>query len=67
MFENDVLYFASDPELRRAGFCYQTLAHWRMQGRGPKFLKIGSRVAYRGEHLNQWLDAQIVDPAVAVA
>ena len=26
---------------------HKTLANWRVQGRGPKFVKIGSKVVYR--------------------
>ena len=61
MFDDDRLYFTNDPALLVLGRP-STLAHWRSGGRGPAYLKIGSRVAYRGADLNAWLDAQIVRP-----
>ncbi len=35
-----------------------TLAKWRVSGKGPKFVKLGSRVGYRTSDLEDWLDAQ---------
>ena len=36
-----------------------TLATWRSEGRGPRYLKIGQRnVRYRSEDLERWLRAQ---------
>ena len=61
MFDDDRLYFTNDPALLVLGRP-STLAHWRSEGRGPAYLKIGSRVAYRGADLNAWLDAQTVRP-----
>lgn len=37
------------------GISLPTLARWRLEGAGPSFLKIGSRVAYRREAVDQWL------------
>ena len=61
MFDNDRLYLAGDPALLVLGRP-STLAHWRCEGRGPAYIKIGPRVAYRGSDLNQWLEAQTVRP-----
>ena len=61
MFDDDTLYLAGDPALLKLGRP-STLAHWRSEGRGPAFIKLGSRVAYRGSDLNSWLDAQTVRP-----
>jgi predicted DNA-binding transcriptional regulator AlpA len=34
-----------------------TLATWRTQGRGPRFLKMGQRkVLYRATDIDEWLD-----------
>ena len=36
-----------------------TLATWRSEGQGPRYLKIGQRnVRYRSEDLERWLAAQ---------
>ena len=63
MFDDDTLYLAGDPALLKLGRP-STLAHWRSEGRGPAFIKLGSRVAYRGSELNAWLAAQTVRPTV---
>jgi len=34
------------------------LRRWRLEGRGPKFIKVSSLVRYRPEELEQWLAAQ---------
>jgi predicted DNA-binding transcriptional regulator AlpA len=37
----------------------QTLARWRCEGQGPRFVKIGPRlVAYRREDVERWLSAR---------
>lgn len=64
MFDETKIYMAGDPVLR-AFAPYSTLAHWRSEGRGPAYIKIGSRVAYRGTDLNRWLLARTVVPAAA--
>ena len=65
MFDKTKLYFTSDPALL-ALVPYSTMAHWRSEGRGPAYVKIGSRVAYNGRALNEWLEARTVKPKEAV-
>ena len=36
----------------------RTLERFRVQGRGPRFLKLGRRVMYRVGDLEAWADAQ---------
>ena len=64
MFDPTKLYFANDPALNALA-PYSTMAHWRCEGRGPAFIKIGSRVAYSGKALNDWLAARTVEPQAA--
>ncbi|MCE2492754.1 MAG: hypothetical protein J4F40_09120 [Alphaproteobacteria bacterium] len=64
MFDPNKLYFANDPALSALA-PYSTMAHWRCEGRGPAFIKIGSRVAYSGKALNDWIESQTVRPAAA--
>ncbi len=64
MFKEDKLYLANDPALRVIG-PYSTLAHWRCEGKGPAFIKLGSKVAYSGEDLNAWLKSRKVVPKKA--
>ena len=40
----------------------QTLARWRHEGKGPAYLKVGGRIAYPGEALNDWLERCTVRP-----
>ena len=58
-FDQDRYYRPSDPEMRMLG-TVSTLAHWRHRGRGPRFLRLGNRVFYRGSDINEFLDAQVV-------
>lgn len=34
------------------------LRRWRLERRGPRFLKIGSLVRYRPEDVEDWIDAR---------
>ena len=61
MFDDTKIYFASDPEVLALA-CYSTMAHWRSEGRGPSFVKIGSKVGYRGSDLNLWIESRTVTP-----
>ena len=40
----------------------RTLQKWRLEGRGPKFLKIGKRIMYREEDLEAFLASCLRDP-----
>ena len=40
----------------KIGVPRNTLAQWRMQGRGPKFFKEGSLVFYRADEVANWID-----------
>jgi len=37
------------------GIAYQTLANWRVQGRGPEYTTAGRRVRYEAEKVDRWL------------
>jgi excisionase family DNA binding protein len=40
------------------------LNNWRVQGRGPRYTKVGPRlVRYSESDLEQWLKSQVVVPA----
>jgi len=34
-----------------------SLRRWRLEGRGPQFVKVGALVRYRPEDLEQWMAA----------
>lgn len=40
-----------------------TLRRWRLESRGPKFIKVSSLVRYRPEELEEWLVSQPVGGA----
>ena len=65
MFEDDKLYRTDDPALNEHIGRPSTLAHWRSEGRGPKYVKLGGRVVYRGSHLNDWIEARTVETRAA--
>ena len=64
MFQVDRLYRTDDPELEKIGKP-QTLARWRCEGWGPKFMRVGQRVCYLGQDLNGWLESRKVETRVA--
>ena len=39
------------------GVSLRTLQKWRLERRGPRFIKMGSLVRYRPEDLSGWLDS----------
>jgi predicted DNA-binding transcriptional regulator AlpA len=39
-----------------------TLASWRSQGRGPRYIKIGRSCFYLERDIESWIDAQAVVP-----
>ncbi len=64
MFDENTLYPANDPAVLELA-SYSTMSHWRVQGCGPSYVKIGGRVAYLGGDLNLWLKARTVRVAAA--
>lgn len=41
----------------------QTLAAWRMRGKGPRYSKIGKRVWYSKEDIDLWITEQFEENA----
>ena len=64
MFDEDKFYFANDLAVLRLA-TYSTMAHWRCEGKGPAFHRIGSRIAYKGRDLNAWIDGRRVETEAA--
>ncbi|WP_149539334.1 helix-turn-helix transcriptional regulator [Siccirubricoccus phaeus] len=52
---------------RRWGVSPRTLERWRWIGQGPRFLKIGGRIAYRLEDIEAFEAAQLRDSTAAGA
>ena len=60
-FESDRYYKPADPELSIFG-TPGTLAQRRHRGEGPRYVRFGNRVLYRGSDLNEFLDEHVVGP-----
>ena len=61
MFDSEKLYLSTDPAFDVLGTA-STRAHWRSQGQGPPFVKLGAGVAYRGQDLLDWIESRVVQP-----
>ena len=64
MFDSERLYQTDDTDLIRV-WPASTLANWRAEKRGPKYVKYGKRIIYRGSDLNAFIEAHVVEPAAA--
>ena len=53
-------YYPPQADELRPVAAVQTLARWRHEGRGPPYIKSGSRVLYRGADVLAWLEANWV-------
>jgi hypothetical protein len=36
------------------GIAQRTLGNWRFVGRGPKYIRLGRRILYHRQHLDDW-------------
>ncbi|MEC9433954.1 MAG: helix-turn-helix domain-containing protein [Pseudomonadota bacterium] len=59
MIEPESYYPTNAPEQRDVA-APQTFARWRSEGKGPAYIKSGSRVIYKGADLLDWLDRRRV-------
>jgi len=62
LFEQDRNYVLGDPELDLIGD-RDKLAQWRHKRMGPAFYRLGRKIVYRGEDLNEWAGSSRVDPS----
>ena len=63
-FDEDRFYRTTDEELAIIA-ARGTLSQWRHRGEGPRYIRFGNRVLYRGDDLNRWLDAHLIEPTTA--
>ena len=54
-------YLNTNDAARLLGLSRQTLAKWRVEGRGPPYHKFGSRVAYRRAALDAFTEGYVFD------
>lgn len=62
MFDANAIYENKDPQLDKLALP-QTRAKWRHEGRGPAYIKSGSRVLYKGSDILSWLESRRVPTA----
>jgi len=46
----------------KLGIHPSTLARWRSEGAGPKYVQMGARIMYRESAIEQWITACTIDP-----
>jgi len=44
-----------------------TLANWRYQGKGPRFIKVGRHVRYRRSDVEAWLELHVRESTAVAA
>ena len=64
MYDETKLYPTNDPAVLALA-SYSTMSHWRSEGSGPSYIKIGAKVAYSGRALNEWIAERTVQPKAA--
>jgi len=58
----------TEPEVaERLRVSLACLRRWRLERRGPRFLKVGSLVRYPAEELDRWIESLPVGGTVATA
>ena len=62
-FDPERNYLTTDPEMLLLG-SPATLAQHRYMGQGPRYVRLGRRVLYRGADLNEYLDQHLVEPKI---
>ena len=61
IFEDERHYVLGDPELELLGD-REKLAQWRHKKIGPAYYKLGRKIVYRGQDLNDWAESRRVEP-----
>lgn len=61
LFSDNQNYVLGDPDLNIIGD-REKLAQWRHKGVDPAFYKLGRKIIYAGKDLNDWANAQRVEP-----
>lgn len=56
----DQVVMATPVAAEYVGFSVDSLKHWRLRGKGPRFVRVGARVLYRIADLDAWLADHVV-------
>jgi hypothetical protein len=62
LFDNTRTYQPTDPEILALLGSKEKQAQMRHYGRYPVFFRLGRKIAIHGKDLNDWANAQRVDP-----
>lgn len=57
--------FTADDLAQHLGVAVKTLAHWRVRGEGPRFARIGGRIAYDPADVRAWVESRKVSSTSA--
>lgn len=57
----DQVVMATPAAADYVGISVDSLKHWRLRGKGPRFVRVGSRVVYRIADLDAWLADHLVN------
>ena len=63
-FDPDRYYRTTDKDLEIIA-TRGTMNQWRHRGEGPRYVRYGNRVLYRGSDLNDFLDQHVVETVAA--
>lgn len=56
-------YLRDTEAAEHLGISPKTLRAWRLQGRGPRYVKLGRAVRYLVQDLDQWASGRTIIPA----
>lgn len=58
-------YLNPEKTSRYIGAAVQTLARWRFEGEGPPFIRVGRKIMYAADDLDEWMAARRVSSTSA--
>lgn len=61
LFENNRLYETEDQEITSTLGSREKQAQMRHHGRSPAFYRLGRKIIYHGQDLNEWANAQRIE------
>ncbi len=59
MTTDDILHTAEEVSEILGGVPVKTLARWRWTEEGPRYVRMGKHVRYRGSDLAAWIDSRV--------
>jgi excisionase family DNA binding protein len=56
LFDSDTPLLTTEQLAGLLGLQRDTLYHWRLRGVGPRSIRVGGRLRYRREDVEEWLE-----------